>query len=60
MPDLRPLTDEEAAEALASAMHSYGGRPLSREADLYLATFAAEALVERLWRAGVVLASRPT
>jgi hypothetical protein len=56
MPEPRPLSDEEAAEALKAALAGPGGT-LTRTADLYLASMAAEALVERLWRAGVVLAS---
>ena len=54
----RHLADDEAVEALKAAIRGTGG--LTREADLLLATMAAECLVERLWRAGVVLASRET
>jgi hypothetical protein len=57
MPEPRPLSDEEAVQALAAALRSAGGRPLSREADLFLATVAAECLYDRLALAGVILSA---
>lgn len=66
MPEPRPLfplprllTHDEAAQAIAGAIRGYGGRAISREADLYLATLAAECIAERLALAGVVLAMAP-
>jgi hypothetical protein len=40
---------------LAEAIREAGGRPLTREADLFLATVVAECLHERLTLASVVL-----
>ena len=60
MPDLRPASDTEAVCLLADALRESGGRPLTREADLFLATVAAECLYERLALAGVVLLIRGT
>jgi hypothetical protein len=66
MPEPRPLlplprllTDDEAAQAITRAIRGSGGRPLSREADLYLSTIVAECIWERLALAGVVLAVAP-
>jgi len=66
MPDARPLfhvprllTDDEAAQAITRAIRGSGGRPLSREADLYLSTLPAECIWERLALAGIVLAMAP-
>lgn len=55
MPEVRPLSDDEAVEIIAAALRSSGGRALTREADLFLATIAAECLYDRLALAGVVL-----
>ena len=55
----RLLTDDEAAQALARAIRGHGGGSLTREADLYLSTIAAERVWERLAIAGVVLAMAP-
>jgi hypothetical protein len=55
MPDPRPLSDDEAVDLIAAAIRGAGGRPLTREADLLLATIAAECLYDRLALAGVVL-----
>jgi hypothetical protein len=55
MPEPRPLSDDEAVEVIAAAIRGAGGRPLTREADLWLATIAAECLYDRLTLAGVVL-----
>lgn len=55
MPEPRPLSDDEAVEVIAAAIRGGGGRPLTREADLLLATIAAECLYDRLTLAGVVL-----
>jgi hypothetical protein len=55
MPDLRPLSDAEAVQIVAIALLGVGGRPLTRETDLFLATIAAECLYDRLALAGVVL-----
>jgi hypothetical protein len=54
MPDLRLASDTEAVDLLAAALRESGGRPLTREADLLLATVAAECLHERLALSGVV------
>jgi hypothetical protein len=59
MPDPRPLPDDEAISTLADALrHAASGR-LTREADLFLATVAAECLYERLALAGIVLLPAP-
>jgi hypothetical protein len=55
MPDLCPASDAAAVRILAEALRESGGRPLTREADLFLATVAAECLYDRLALAGVVL-----
>jgi hypothetical protein len=55
MPERRSLPDEEAVKAIAAAIRGAGGRPLTGEADLLLATIAAECLYDRLSLAGVVL-----
>ena len=38
MPEPRPLSDDEAVEVIAAAIRGAGGRPLTREADLLLAS----------------------
>jgi hypothetical protein len=55
MPEPRPLSDDEAVEAIATALREAAGGRLTREADLLLATVAAECLYERLALAGVIL-----
>jgi hypothetical protein len=55
MPEPRPLSDAEAVQVQAVALRGAGGRPLTRQADLFLATVAAECLYDRLALAGVVL-----
>jgi hypothetical protein len=55
MPEPRPLSDDQAVAVIAAAIRGAGGRPLTREADLLLATIVAECLYDRLALAGVVL-----
>ena len=55
MPEPRPMSDDEAVDAITAAIRGAGGRPLTREADLLLATIAAECLCDRHTLAGVML-----
>jgi hypothetical protein len=59
MADPSPLSDEEAVQVISAALVGTGGRALTREADLFLATVAAECLVDRLTLAGIVLMTAP-
>jgi hypothetical protein len=49
-----PRADDEAVRILANAIRQSGGRPLTRDADLYRATVVAECLFDRLSLAGVI------
>jgi hypothetical protein len=55
MADPSPLSEEEAVQVISAALVGTGGRALTREADLFLATVAAECLYDRLTLAGIVL-----
>ena len=59
MPDPRPLPDDEAIEYPRRCAPPRGQRTPDPEADLFLATVAAECLYERLALAGIVLLPAP-
>ena len=58
MPDLRPATPEEIAQALAFALR-FEGRRRVRHADELVARIAADRLVQHLERSGFVVMKRP-
>jgi hypothetical protein len=58
-PNLRHATPEEVKEALSFALR-FDGRKRHHRADLFMADFAAEKLVEHLQRAGFVVRKKPS